>query len=112
MPTMTRGTPARKPPGHPALETASLAFGGNVLGWTADRHRSVALFDAFVEAGFNFIDTADAYVRFIPGKEGDESDNMLGEWLSSRGPALRARPACNTVTGELAGRALMITPNW
>ena len=88
---MTQRPPARRPLGHSALDIAPLAFGGNVLGWTADRHHSFALLDAFVEAGFNLIDTADAYVRVIPGKQGGESENMLGEWLTSRGPALRAR---------------------
>jgi len=96
---MTQRPPARRPLGHSALDIAPLAFGGNVLGWTADRNHSFALLDAFVEAGFNLIDTADAYVRFIPGKQGGESENMLGEWLTSRGPALRARVLIATKVG-------------
>jgi len=89
-PTMTQHPPARRPLGQSALEIAPLAFGGNVLGWTADEPRSFALLDAFVEAGFNLIDTADAYVRFIPGHQGGESESMIGRWLASRGPAMRA----------------------
>lgn len=83
--------PARRPLGRSALEIAPLAFGGNVLGWTADERRSFALLDAFIEAGFNLIDTADAYVRFIPGHQGGESETMIGRWLESRGPTIRAR---------------------
>ena len=88
---MTANAPARRPLGRSALEIAPLAFGGNVLGWTADERRSFALLDAFIEAGFNLIDTADAYVRFIPGHQGGESETMIGRWLESRGPTIRAR---------------------
>jgi aryl-alcohol dehydrogenase-like predicted oxidoreductase len=47
---------------HP--RSSPLALGGNVFGWTADLQQSFALLDAFVDAGFNLIDTADA-VRAI-----------------------------------------------
>ena len=47
--------------GLSALEVAPLCFGGNVFGWTADEERSFALLDAFLDAGFNFVDTADVY---------------------------------------------------
>ncbi|MFM8481718.1 MAG: aldo/keto reductase [Gammaproteobacteria bacterium] len=96
---MTQHPPARRPLGQSALEIAPLAFGGNVLGWTADEPRSFALLDAFVEAGFNLIDTADAYVRFIPGHQGGESESMIGRWLASRGPAMRARVLIATKVG-------------
>lgn len=96
---MTQLPPVRRPLGHSALEIAPLAFGGNVLGWTADEPRSFALLDAFVEAGFNLIDTADAYVRFIPGHQGGESESMIGRWLASRGPAMRARVLIATKVG-------------
>jgi aryl-alcohol dehydrogenase-like predicted oxidoreductase len=39
------------------------------------------LLDAFVEAGFNLIDTADTYSRWIPGNEGGESETIIGNWL-------------------------------
>lgn len=64
-----------------------------------DEPRSFALLDAFVEAGFNLIDTADAYVRFIPGHQGGESESMIGRWLASRGPAMRARVLIATKVG-------------
>ena len=46
--------------GSSGLDIAPLVFGGNVFGWTADEVTSFALLDAFVEAGFDAIDTADA----------------------------------------------------
>ncbi|HRH20564.1 MAG TPA: aldo/keto reductase [Brevundimonas sp.] len=71
--------------GHSGLSTAPLVFGGNVFGWTADKARSFELLDAFVEAGFNAIDTADAYSRWVPGHAGGESETIIGEWLKARG---------------------------
>lgn len=71
--------------GQSSLEIAPLAFGGNVFGWTADEKTSFALLDAFVAAGFNFIDTADVYSRWHPGNSGGESEAIIGKWLKARG---------------------------
>jgi aryl-alcohol dehydrogenase-like predicted oxidoreductase len=49
--------------GHSGIEIYPLAFGGNGFGWTADEPMSFALLDAFVEAGFSLVDTADVYSR-------------------------------------------------
>lgn len=75
----------QRPLGRSGLLTAPLIFGGNVFGWTADRDRSFALLDAFTEAGFNAIDTADAYSTWVPGNSGGESETIIGEWLKRRG---------------------------
>ncbi len=71
--------------GHSGLKTAPLIFGGNVLGWTIDKATSFRVLDAFVDAGFNAIDTADVYSRWIPGHVGGESETIIGEWLKARG---------------------------
>jgi aryl-alcohol dehydrogenase-like predicted oxidoreductase len=71
--------------GNSGLEVSPLAFGGNVFGWTVDEPTSFLLLDAFVAAGFNFIDTADVYSKWVPGNKGGESESILGNWLKSRG---------------------------
>jgi len=71
--------------GRCALETAPIAFGGNVFGWTVDEPTSFALLDAFVDAGFNLIDTADGYSAWVPGNQGGESETIIGKWLSRSG---------------------------
>jgi len=71
--------------GETGMETAPLVFGGNVLGWTADQATSFKLLDAFVAAGFNAIDTADIYSRWMPGHTGGESETVLGEWMKRSG---------------------------
>ena len=82
---------SRRRLGRSSLEVGPLAFGGNVFGWTADAVRSFELLDAFVDAGLNLIDTADAYSRWVPGHSGGESETIIGQWLAARGPAMRPR---------------------
>jgi aryl-alcohol dehydrogenase-like predicted oxidoreductase len=71
--------------GRSGLKVAPLAFGGNVFGWTADEATSFALLDAFVDAGFNLVDTADVYSRWVPGHTGGESEAIIGRWLARSG---------------------------
>ena len=67
--------------GKSDLEFVPIAFGGNVFGWTADEATSHMLLDAFVDAGFSFVDTADVYSRWFPGNKGGESETVIGTWL-------------------------------
>jgi len=71
--------------GNSGLEVAPLALGGNVFGWTVDEAIGFALLDAFVANGFNLIDTADVYPKWVPGNRGGESEEMIGSWLKRRG---------------------------
>lgn len=71
--------------GRSGLKVAPLCFGGNVFGWTADERTSFDLLDAFVDAGFDFVDTADVYSAWAPGNRGGESEEIIGRWTKSRG---------------------------
>ena len=71
--------------GRTDLDVSVLCFGGNVFGWTADATQSAAVLDAFVEAGGNFVDTADVYSTWVPGNTGGESEVILGQWMKDRG---------------------------
>ena len=71
--------------GGSGLEVSPICLGGNVFGWTADEPASFAILDAFVGAGFNFIDTADVYSRWVPGHRGGESETVLGHWFKRSG---------------------------
>jgi len=77
--------PARVPLGSSGMEVSPLSFGGNVFGWTADEATSFQLLDAYVEAGGNFVDTADVYSAWKPGNSGGESEEIIGRWLAARG---------------------------
>jgi aryl-alcohol dehydrogenase-like predicted oxidoreductase len=74
-----------RPLGRSGLSIAPLVFGGNVFGWTADEATSHRLLDAFVDGGFNAIDTADVYSAWVPGHVGGESESVIGRWLKARG---------------------------
>jgi aryl-alcohol dehydrogenase-like predicted oxidoreductase len=71
--------------GNSGLQVSPICFGGNVFGWTADEPTSFRLLDAFTDAGFNFVDTADVYSRWAPGNKGGESETVLGNWLKRSG---------------------------
>lgn len=75
----------KRPLGRSGLSIAPLVFGGNVFGWSADEPTSHKLLDAFVDAGFNAIDTADVYSRWVKGHKGGESESVIGRWLKQRG---------------------------
>ncbi len=75
---------ASRPLGRSGLQIAPLIFGGNVFGWTVDEAASFKILDAFVDQGFDAIDTADVYSRWVPGNE-SESEKIIGRWLKARG---------------------------
>ena len=74
-----------KPLGRSGLQVSTLTFGGNVFGWTVDERTSFSLLDAWLDAGFNTIDTADVYSAWVPGHRGGESETVIGKWLRSSG---------------------------
>ena len=87
--------------GRSNLHVSPLAFGGNVIGWTVDEATSFSLLDAWVDAGFNFIDTADVYSSWVPGHTGGESETVIGKWLKRTGK--RERVVLATKVGKPMG---------
>ena len=73
-----------RPLGKSGFSIAPLVFGGNVFGWTIDEKTSFAILDAFVDHGFDAIDTADVYSRWAEGNQGGESETIIGRWLQAR----------------------------
>ena len=71
--------------GRSDLHVHPFCFGGNVFGWTADEAMSFRLLDAFVDHGFEFIDTADVYSVWVPSHSGGESETVLGNWFKTSG---------------------------
>ena len=68
--------------GSSDLSVFPIALSGKAFGWTADHDQAEALIDRYLEAGGNFIDTADSYA-------GGRSEVIIGNWLRRR----RARDA-------------------
>ena len=102
--------PQRQPLGRSGLMAAPWAFGGNVFGWTVDRATAFQLLDAFVERGFNLIDTADVYPPQCPT---GTSESIIGEWLAQGGGRreqvlLATKLGVPTADGAGTARATMI----
>ena len=68
--------------GNENLEIVPLVFGGNVFGWTVDEATSFRLLDAFVDRGFDAVDTANVYSTWVPGHTGGESETIIGKWFA------------------------------
>jgi len=71
--------------GKTDLKIVPLVFGGNVFGWTIDEAKAFEILDAFVDRGFNCVDTADVYSAWVPGHKGGESETIIGNWLAKTG---------------------------
>ena len=71
--------------GRTGLKVSEICLGTMQWGWTADEAASVTVMDAFVEAGGNFIDTADVYSRWVEGNPGGVSEAIIGRWMQARG---------------------------
>ena len=85
--------------GRSDLHIAPLMLGTNVFGWNVDEATSFAVLDAFVDTGFNAIDTANTYSRWVPGHQGGESETIIGHWLGKR-----AKVVIATKVGEDMGQ--------
>src|SRR3974390_971953 len=69
--------------GKSGLRVSELCLGtmtfGEEWGWGSNSEESHAIFEAFAEAGGNFLDTADGYTN-------GTSEKMLGEFISAERP--------------------------
>jgi aryl-alcohol dehydrogenase-like predicted oxidoreductase len=63
--------------GRSGLRVSPLALGTMTFGWGADRDEARAIFDAYVERGGNFVDTANGYAN-------GAAEQMIGELARSR----------------------------
>ena len=63
--------------GNSGLRVSELCLGGMTFGGDADEAASREILDRYVDAGGNFIDTADVYT-------GGASEEIIGRWLATR----------------------------
>ena len=96
--------------GRSGLSVSPICLGGNVFGWTADERTSFSILDAWVDAGFNFIDTADVYSRWAPGHTGGESETVIGKWIKQSGK--RGKVVIATKVGMDMGQGISLAPRY
>src|SRR5512136_2107360 len=70
--------------GRTGLKVSEFCMGTMTFGWTSDEKSAHEVFSAFADAGGNFIDTADVYSRWAPGKPGGVAETYVGNWLKGR----------------------------
>jgi aryl-alcohol dehydrogenase-like predicted oxidoreductase len=75
----------RRPLGRSELVIEPLVLGGNVFGWTVDEKAGFDILDAFVDAGFTALDTAEGYPNWVPGNPPGMSETIIGKWMKARG---------------------------
>lgn len=100
---MSAPTATRRPLGATGLAVHPIGLGTNTFGWSAEREAAFAVLDAYVAAGGNLIDTAHTYPGWAPGREGGESEAIIGQWLAAR-PGMRERVVIATKIGMAGGR--------
>lgn len=76
--------------GSSGLVVYRVGLGTMQFGWSVDEPGSLDVLDAYVEAGGNFIDTADCYTSWSssmggPPNPGGVSEEIIGRWLAARG---------------------------
>ena len=70
--------------GRTGLKVSPLCLGTMQWGWSADENTSFEVMDSFVEAGGNFLDTADIYSNWVEGNPGGVSEEIIGRWMKVR----------------------------
>jgi aryl-alcohol dehydrogenase-like predicted oxidoreductase len=76
--------------GNSGLFVYRVGLGTMQFGWSIDEAASFAVLDEYVNAGGNFIDTADCYTAWSasmggPANAGGVSEEIIGRWLGKRG---------------------------
>jgi aryl-alcohol dehydrogenase-like predicted oxidoreductase len=99
-----------RPLGKSGLSIAPIMLGTNVFGWSANASTSFRILDAFVDAGFNAIDTADSYSRWVSGHKGGESEAIIGDWLKKSGK--RNKVIVATKVGSDMGEGKSLRKNY
>ena len=69
--------------GRTGLKVSERCLGTMKWGWTADARTAADVMDAFVEAGGNFIDTADVYSFWADDNPGGVSEQIIGRWMKA-----------------------------
>jgi aryl-alcohol dehydrogenase-like predicted oxidoreductase len=72
--------------GRTGVFVGEVSLGCMLMGSAVDRSTSYAMLDRFVDAGGDFLDTANCYAWWVGRGEfvGDESETLLGQWMEER----------------------------
>mgnify|MGYP001828221062 CR=1 FL=1 len=83
--------------GRTGIEISVLGLGTMYFGSRVDEQTSFRLLDVYQAHGGNFLDSANKYASWLPGRKGGESERLIGRWLKQKGRA--ADPVIATKVG-------------
>jgi aryl-alcohol dehydrogenase-like predicted oxidoreductase len=87
--------------GKTGLKVSRLCLGTMQFGWSADEPASYGILSAAVDAGLNFIDTADVYSRWVEGNPGGVAEQIIGRWMKQAGIAREKLIIATKVRGRM-----------
>jgi len=67
--------------GRTGLKVSSLCMGTMQFGWSVNEADTQRILSETVDAGINFIDTADIYSKWVEGNPGGVSEIYIGNWM-------------------------------
>jgi aryl-alcohol dehydrogenase-like predicted oxidoreductase len=71
--------------GRTGTTVSQVALGCMLMGTYTDEPTSYRMLDSFLDAGGDFLDTANCYAWWHAGSGGGESEELLGRWLARGG---------------------------
>lgn len=71
--------------GHTNIKISEMGLGNVDFGTKVDEKQAFKVLDAFVDKGGTFIDTSNNYALWNPGGTGGECEQIIGNWMKSRG---------------------------
>jgi len=90
--------------GRTGLRVSELCLGTMQFGWTADEALAFQILDAAIEAGINFIDTADIYSNWVEGNPGGVAETIIGKWLKRSGIPRQQLVIATKVRGRMGSQ--------
>jgi aryl-alcohol dehydrogenase-like predicted oxidoreductase len=89
--------------GGTGIKVSPYCLGAMMFGaWgNPDHDESIRVIHHALDAGINFVDTADVYSKWVPGHAGGESEAIIGKWLRQSGK--RDRIVLATKVGKPMG---------
>lgn len=87
--------------GRTGLKVSPLCMGTMQFGWSVNEADTQRILSATVDAGINFIDTADIYSKWVDGNPGGVSETYIGNWMKKNKIARDQVVLATKVRGEM-----------
>ena len=87
--------------GRTGLKVSALCMGTMQFGWSVDEMETHRILSRTVEAGINFIDTADIYSKWVDGNSGGVAEEYIGRWMKQAKVPRERLVIATKVRGEM-----------